>query len=121
MWRVAIVLSLLLLPLAEDNAPQAQNAARQRKVVVIDPGHGGFFPGAEYGGVTEKSLTLQVALRLGKMIEERMDDVDVVYTRTADIDLADKNAKYANNKARLRVDLQRRTDIANGKVGKNAK
>ena len=121
MWRVAIALLLMSLPLAEDSAPRAQNAARQRKVVVIDPGHGGFFPGAEYGGVTEKSLTLQVALRLGKMIEERLDDVDVVYTRTSDIDLADKNAKYANSKARLRVDLQRRTDIANGKAGKNAK
>ena len=121
MWRVAIALLLLLLPLGEDNAPQAQNVAHQRKVVVIDPGHGGYFPGADYGGVKEKTLTLQVAQRLGKMIEERMDDVDVVYTRTSDTDLADKNTKYANSKARLRVDLQRRTDIANGKVGKNAK
>ena len=121
MWRVVLVISLFLLPVLSDNAAQAQNVASQRKVVVIDPGHGGLFPGAEYGGVKEKTLTLQVAQRLGKMIEERLDYVDVVYTRTSDVDLADKNAKYANNKARLKADLQRRTDIANGKAGKNAR
>lgn len=120
MWRVAIALSFALSFLA-DNAVQAQIVASQRKVVVIDAGHGGLFPGADYGGVNEKTLTLQVAQRLGKMIEERLEDVDVVYTRTSDVDLADKNVKYANNKARLKADLQRRTDIANGKVGKNAR
>ena len=121
MFRVIIALLSALLPFATINVAAAQNVAQQRKVVVIDAGHGGLFPGADYGGVREKTLTLQVALRLGKMIEERMDDVDVVYTRTTDIDLADKNVKYANNKARLKADLQRRTDIANGKAGRNAR
>ena len=121
MYRFAIALVLLLSPVMMHNAAQAQIVAPQRKVVVIDPGHGGLFPGADYGGVKEKTITLQVALRLGKMIEERLDDVDVVYTRTTDVDLADRNVKYANNKARLKADLQRRTDIANGKVGKNAR
>ena len=121
MHRVATALLILLLPVVTASAVQAQITPSQRKVVVIDAGHGGYFPGATYGGVAEKTITLQVAQRLGKMIEERLEDVDVVYTRTSDVDLADKNAKYANSKARLRVDLQRRTDIANGKVGKNAR
>ena len=121
MRRLVVIISLLVVPLLTVNVSRAQNVASQRKVVIIDPGHGGIFPGADYGGVKEKSLTLQVAQRLGKMIEERMEDVDVVYTRTTDVDLADKNVKYANNKARLKADLQRRTDIANGKVGKNAR
>ena len=112
---------MLVLAVATADAARAQSAHSQRKVVVIDAGHGGLFPGASYGGVAEKTITLQVAQRLGKMIEEQLDGVDVVYTRTSDVDLADKNAKYANNKARLKVDLQRRTDIANGKVGKNAR
>ena len=122
MFRAAIALLLpLLVSLSGYNEARAQIVAPQRKVVVIDAGHGGLFPGADYGGVKEKTITLQVAQRLGKMIEERMDDVDVVYTRTSDVDLADKNVKYANNKARLKADLQRRTDIANGKVGKDAR
>ena len=121
MWRVAAVISLLLLPVMAADAALAQSVASQHKVVVIDAGHGGYFPGATYGGVAEKTLTLQVAQRLGKMIKERLDDVDVVYTRTSDVDLADRNVNYANSKARLRVDLQRRTDIANGKVGKSAR
>ena len=121
MHRVATLLLMLLLTVVTADAVRAQSTTSQRKVVVIDAGHGGLFPGATYGGVAEKTLTLQVAQRLGKMIEERLDDVDVVYTRTSDVDLADKNAKYANNKARLKADLQRRTDIANGKVGKNAR
>ncbi len=54
-------------------------------VVVIDPGHGGKDPGAI--GVTktkEKDVTLSVALKLGRMIENNLPDVKVVYTRRSD-------------------------------------
>ena len=73
------------------------------EVVVIDAGHGGKFPGAHYGGVYEKDLTLKVALKLGKLVEEGMPGVKVVYTRTADRTLG----------ADLAADLQARADIAN--------
>ncbi len=53
--------------------------------VVIDAGHGGHDPGAiGPGGVRESDVALATALRLGEYIEERMDGVDVVYTRTGD-------------------------------------
>ena len=52
--------------------------------VVIDPGHGGHDTGTiGRGGLKEKDLVLDVALRLGKLIEERLG-ADVVYTRRDD-------------------------------------
>ena len=47
------------------NVAFAGNIAHGVEVVVIDAGHGGKFPGAYYGGVYEKDLTLKVALKLG--------------------------------------------------------
>ncbi len=85
------------------NAVAAGNIAHGVEVVVIDAGHGGKFPGAHYGGVYEKTLTLKVALKLGKLIEEGMPGVKVVYTRTTDKALG----------ADLASDLQARADIAN--------
>ena len=52
--------------------------------VVLDPGHGGQDQGtAGPKGLLEKELVLDVALKLGKLIEERMG-AEVVYTRTED-------------------------------------
>ena len=89
------------------NAVAAGNIVHGVSVVVIDAGHGGKFPGAHYGGVYEKDLTLKVALKLGKLIEEGMPGVKVVYTRTTDKTLG----------ADLASDLQARADIANNAGG----
>lgn len=89
------------------NAVAGANIAHGVGVVVIDAGHGGKFPGAHYGGVYEKDLTLKVALKLGKLIEEGMPGVKVVYTRTTDKALG----------ADLASDLQARADIANNAGG----
>jgi N-acetylmuramoyl-L-alanine amidase len=52
--------------------------------VVIDPGHGGHDQGTVGPkGLTEKELVLDVALRLGKMIEAEMGS-EVIYTRSDD-------------------------------------
>ena len=52
--------------------------------VVIDPGHGGHDNGTEGAkGLLEKDLVLDVAMRLGKLIENRMA-AEVIYTRTDD-------------------------------------
>ena len=72
-------------------------------VIVIDAGHGGKDPGALGVAKTrEKDITLAVALRLGRLIEQSMRDVHVVYTRKSD--------KF--------VELYRRTQIANEAGGK---
>lgn len=53
--------------------------------IVIDPGHGGFDTGAKGPhGLQEKDLCLDVALRLGKMIEDNIAGAQVVYTRKDD-------------------------------------
>ena len=55
------------------------------KTIVVDAGHGGD-DGATKGLFSrEKDVALQVALRLGKAIEENIKDVKVIYTRTTDV------------------------------------
>ncbi len=52
--------------------------------IVIDAGHGGHDQGTQGPhGLVEKELVLDVSLRLGKLIEERMN-AEVIYTRADD-------------------------------------
>jgi N-acetylmuramoyl-L-alanine amidase len=51
--------------------------------VVIDAGHGGHDPGAHGNGVNEAELTLDVALRLQKLLDKA--GVEVVMTRDTDV------------------------------------
>jgi len=52
--------------------------------VVIDPGHGGHDQGTQGAkGLLEKDLVLDVAKRVGKLIEDRMG-AEVIYTRSDD-------------------------------------
>lgn len=52
--------------------------------VVIDAGHGGHDTGTiGAGGLLEKDLVLDVALRLGKLIQQRLG-AEVIYTRSGD-------------------------------------
>ena len=98
-----LLLLLFAAAIVFTNVAAAENIAHGFEVVVIDAGHGGKFPGAHYGGVYEKDLTLKVALKLGKLIEEGMPGVKVVYTRKTDKALGQD----------LASDLQARADIAN--------
>lgn len=52
-------------------------------LVVLDAGHGGANPGAVYNGRREKDDALRLALAVGKLLEA--NDVEVYYTRTADV------------------------------------
>jgi N-acetylmuramoyl-L-alanine amidase/type II secretory pathway predicted ATPase ExeA len=93
------------------NAPSAASASHESRLslmrelglkinrIAIDPGHGGYDTGAMGPhGLVEKNLCLDVALRLGQLIDEKIAGAEVVYTR--------KNDKY--------VSLEERTAIANG-------
>jgi len=53
--------------------------------IVLDAGHGGHDGGAQGQISNEKSLTLGITLRLGKIIRDSMKDVQVIYTRTSDV------------------------------------
>lgn len=54
-------------------------------VVVIDAGHGGEDPGALGKVLKEKDITLAIALKVGKCIEENYPGVKVIYTRNTDV------------------------------------
>lgn len=93
--RNLITASLLLFALVcHVNVIAAKNvAANPKRVIVIDPGHGGEkYPGAVYKGYNEKDINLQVALKLKKILDERLPGFTVKMTRAADRQLSsDKN------------------------------
>ena len=73
------------------------------KIIALDPGHGGRDDGTENKalGLKEKTLTLDVALRLKKLLEAT--GYKVVLTRTEDRELGERKD----------VDLPLRADLAN--------
>lgn len=75
--------------------------------VVIDPGHGGHDQGTQgVKGLLEKDLVLDVATRVGKLIEDRMG-AEVVYTRSDDtfVPLETRTAIANDRKADLFVSI----------------
>jgi N-acetylmuramoyl-L-alanine amidase len=99
------VSSDIINKLKEENKKklEAKNKNSKFDVIVIDAGHGGRDPGAiGYRGTKEKDVNLGIALRLGKLLEDKLKDVKVIYTR--------KNDQF--------VELYRRGQIANENNGK---
>lgn len=104
MRKSLFLFALFLIATLSFNGVAAQNIAQGVRVVVIDAGHGGpKFPGAHYRGVYEKDLNLQIALKLGALIEKEIPQLKVVYTRKTDKQFSES----------LTQDLQARADIAN--------
>ncbi len=97
--------------------------------VVIDPGHGGVYPGAVYGGVTEADLNLQISRRLAEELARR--GIGASMTRTGDVTVRPANSiptwRWDSSTGRyiyrdwggsdatslLRCDLQQRANIGN--------
>lgn len=79
--------------------PVATAPRGNRKVVVIDPGHGGRFPGAQ-GYVAEEQVVLAISHKLRELLEAQ--GIEVRMTRTGDYHLGDT----------LRADLAARAELA---------
>jgi N-acetylmuramoyl-L-alanine amidase len=97
-------------------APQAEPPAsspktKDRKVVVLDPGHGGDEVGAAANGVVEKTSNLDMAMRVEKLLLAQ--NLDIVLTRRTDARAAEQVAGYTAT----RTDLQARVDLANAAGG----
>ena len=76
----------------------ATASENNRFTVVIDAGHGGHDPGAIGKRGREKNINLNVALKLGRLIETNCPDTRVVYTRKTDIFVPlHRRAEIANN------------------------
>jgi len=96
-------IKLLLRNAISDNAEKIKNIRKKWLIdtVVIDPGHGGKDPGAIGHHVYEKDITLDIAKKLGTMLERNLG-LNVVYTREEDVF----------------IPLWKRTKIANSAEGK---
>jgi N-acetylmuramoyl-L-alanine amidase len=79
------------------------------RTIVIDPGHGGQFPGTRGLISAEKDVTLEISLKLGEAIKTNFPNTKVVFTRTTDA--------CANNATNLHDDLHGRAQIANQAKG----
>jgi N-acetylmuramoyl-L-alanine amidase len=98
--RIYILLSIFFATLAASTHSgnlYAQNSGK-KFVVVIDAGHGGHDPGAIGKISKEKNINLNVALKLGRLIQDNCNDVKIIYTRKTDIFIPlDRRAEIANN------------------------
>lgn len=88
--------------------------------IVIDPGHGGHDTGTiGPTGLMEKDLCLDVALRLGKIFEQKLPDADIVYTRSDDtfVPLEDRTRIANEAKADLFISIHANSSPDHGARG----
>lgn len=85
----------------------AQNKNDKVKLIIIDAGHGGKDPGASGVKSKEKNITLAIALKLGKYIEDNLPGVKVIYTRKTDkfIELHERSEIANRNNADLFISI----------------
>jgi N-acetylmuramoyl-L-alanine amidase len=93
-------------PSAATSTPVRPTDRRERPIIVIDPGHGGIEKGAiGPNGSREKDVTLDLALRLKRLLERY--DISVVLTRDDDrlVSLDERTAIANHNRATLFISI----------------
>ena len=78
-------------------------AASDRKVVVIDAGHGGTATGTAYGELIEKNLNLDIAKRMESLLREK--GADVYMLRSDDSNVDNYERVYIANALRAKLYL----------------
>ncbi len=93
------------------NVATLLTAGLNKKVIVLDPGHGGSDPGAiGPGGDQEKTVTLAVAQDLKGLLEKA--GATVIMTRQSDVDVFGPNASGVDELgARANIANSRKADI----------
>jgi N-acetylmuramoyl-L-alanine amidase len=113
LWVSLLDVMKLVAPLFRPVDHVAQLPAKPPQLIVLDPGHGGIDPGKENKrlGLNEKTLTLDVALRLRKLLEGRgwrvllVRDKDVELSKDKKTDLTLRNEFANRNQADLFVSI----------------
>jgi len=105
----SVIFSISLPLLSYVPADSLKKSKARLRTVIIDPGHGGSFPGAEGLISLEKEVSLAVALKFGQALREEFPDIKVVYTRTTDV--------LPGNKPNKDAALKYRADLANESGG----
>jgi N-acetylmuramoyl-L-alanine amidase len=102
---ILMIVISILTTLGIDNQLFAQEY--KIKTIIIDAGHGGRDGSTRGEYSTEKDVALKTALRLGRLIEENLKDVKVVFTRSDDtfIPLYERIALANNMKADLFISI----------------
>ena len=85
------------------NSYSLSSGGNSSKVIVLDPGHGGWDSGASANGLIEKNLTLKIAQYCRSALQQ-YPDVKIIMTRYSDV--SPSGTKNTS------VDLQKRADIA---------
>lgn len=108
--KICCFLFIIGLNIAFHSIVLAQDVQKKySRTIIIDPGHGGNFPGAKGSFSYEKNVSLEVSLKLGKAMEKEFPDFNLIFTRTADAN--------AGHKGSLVEDLKYRADLANSSGG----
>lgn len=98
-FRQAVLAAAVVLTAAIGSVSLSAGEVKTDFVLAIDAGHGGHDKGCNSGKNYEKNITLDVARRFRKLVEEACgDSVSVVMTRDSDVFVPlDKRAKKAND------------------------
>jgi N-acetylmuramoyl-L-alanine amidase len=108
------------LPTHDGNATLTRTLGLKIGRIVIDAGHGGHDTGTiGPTGLMEKDLCLDVALRLGKIFEQKLPGADIVYTRSDDtfIPLEDRTRIANEAKADLFISIHANSSPDHGARG----
>ena len=89
-------------------------------VIVLDAGHGGKDPGAVNGKNQEKTINLNVTLKIGNIIEKNCSNVKVIYTRKTDVFVELYKRADIANKAGADMFVSVHTNAATGKSARGA-
>ncbi|MDV4149213.1 N-acetylmuramoyl-L-alanine amidase CwlD [Clostridium sp. AL.422] len=99
--------SLIILLLTIIFIPMKVMAAEGEKIILIDPGHGGFDGGAKSkNGVIEKDINLKISVKLKEVLESK--GYKVYLTRENDEALGNSGSTIKEKK---REDLKKRRDM----------
>ena len=100
-------LSCLALCFLSFNTPVHNAQKPSLKTIIIDAGHGGHDHGAKGDYSYEKDICLDVALKVGKQLENQYPDIKILYTRTTDTyPTIHERAEFANaNKGDLFISI----------------
>lgn len=108
-WAYGVATLLLLIVLTGSiTFTGVLSTGMESKIIVIDAGHGGQDPGAQHGGVKEKDINLDIALRLKSVLEAKGSTV--ILTRNEDRDFYLPG--YVKGRMAKRVELNHRISIA---------
>ena len=106
---VLSVMSMLVVSVLWQGSTAVVSHFEKGHIVMLDPGHGGYDPGAITNqGVYEKSINLQIAQKVKEMLGP--SGIGVFLTREEDIDYVPDGAKGKTTKKQ--IDLNRRIDMA---------